>query len=149
MKLDTASLAVSFAKKLEDDSAKLYEKLVRKYPEGKQAFLSLIEENRQNKSLVDRAYYGAITDAIESCFAFEGIDTGDFAITTGLPEDADYSDALNIALQMEEKIVRFYSIAGETSKPLMGDVARAFEKIAKKRGDRIQKLRSLSLGTKS
>ena len=146
MKLNTASSAISFCKELEDESAKLYEDLIRTCPQGKEAFLSFVKENKQNKALMERAYYGTITDALEGCFSFEGIDTDDFAIKIELAEDASYSDGLNAAIAMEENIMKFYSAAGETSRSLMRDVARAFEKIAKKRGECIHKLRSLLAG---
>ena len=143
MKLNTASSAISFSGKLEDDSVKLYESLTQKYPEGNDVFLSLIRENRHNKTFVERAYYSVISDALEGCFSFEGIDTDDFLIPTGLAQDASYSDALNAAILAEEKIMQFYSAAAEVSRSLMADVPRAFEKIAKKRAQRIERLRSL------
>ena len=146
MKLNTASSAISFSGKLEDDSVKLYETLTQKYPEGNEVFLSLIRENRRNKTSVERAYYSVISDALEGCFSFEGIETDDFLIATGLARDASYYDALNMAIAMEEKITKFYWAAAEVSRSLMADVPRAFEKIAKKRTERIDKLRSLLRG---
>ena len=143
MELNTASSAISFSKKLEDDSIKFYESLTGKYPEGEEAFLSFVRENKQNKASVERTYYGVITDAIEGCFSFEGIDTDDFPIEVELVEDASYADALNTAIGMEEKIMKFYSVAGEISRALIGDVSRAFDKIARKRGERIHRLKSL------
>ena len=143
MKLNTASSAISFGKKLEDDSAKVYEDLARKRPEIKDTFLYFVRENGQNKILVDRTYYGAITDALEGCFSFEGLDTNDYMIETEPVEDVSYADRLKAAIAMEETIMRFYSAAAETSRSLLQDVARAFEKVAKKRGERIQKLKSL------
>ena len=44
---------------------------------------------------------------------------------------------------MEEKIAQFYADAAEQSKSLMADVPRTFKMVAKKRNDRIPKLRSL------
>ena len=143
MKLNTASSAISFVKTLEDDSVKVYENLMRKYPEGKEIFTSFARENEQNKKLVERTYYGVISDAIEGCFSFEGIDTDDFLINTALSAGATYSKALNSAIAMEEKIVSFYLVATETSKGLLADIPRVFERIAKKRSQRIHKLRAL------
>ena len=54
------------------------------------------------------------------------------------------ADALAKALEIEDKIMRFYSDAAEHSMSLMADVPRNFVIIAKKRRNRIEKLKSLS-----
>ena len=58
-------------------------------------------------------------------------------------ENTRYSDTLNQAIEMEEKIIKFYSDAAEQSESLLADVPRAFTIVAKKRGDRRAKLESL------
>jgi len=142
MKLQTASAAISFAKKLEDESAKLYEDWSKRYAKDENVWLSFAKENRKNAVQIERAYYGVITDAIEGCFAFN-IDTGNYTLETDIPEKISYADALSRAVEIEEKIIRFYSDAAEQSKSLMADVPRAFTTVAKKRSNRIPKLRSL------
>ncbi len=142
MKLQTASAVISFAKSLEDESAKFYEDLSQRYAEDKDVFLSFAKENRKNVVQIDRAYYGVITDAIESCFAFD-IEPDAYTVETALAEDVSYSDALDKAIELEEKIVKFYSDAAEQSKSLMADVPRAFMLIAGKRAKRGSQLRSL------
>ena len=47
------------------------------------------------------------------------------------------------AIEVEEKIIKFYSDAAEQSKPLMADIPRVFTRIAEKRNARVTKLRSL------
>ena len=142
MKLQTASAVISFAKSLEDESAKFYEDLSQRYAEDKDVFVSFAKENRKNVVQIERAYYGVISDAIEGCFAF-GIEPDAYTVETALAEDASYSDALDKAIELEERIVKFYSDAAEQSKSLMADVPRAFMMVAKKRGNRVAKLRSL------
>jgi rubrerythrin len=142
MKLHTASETISFAKKLENESARFYEDLCKKYARDEDAFRSFGEENRKNISQAERAYYGVITDAIEGCFAFD-VETDEYAFETKLAEKASYADALSQAIEMEEKIIKFYSDAAEQSNSLMADVPRAFKIIAKKRRNRELKLRSL------
>jgi len=143
MELNTASAAVSFSQQLEDDSIKFYETAMQRYPEGNDILSSFISDNRKNKALIHRSYYGVISDALEGCFAFEDIDTDDFSIDTILADDVSFAEALNTAIAMEEKIMNYYSVAAEASRSLMADVPRAFEKIAKKRHERIHTLRSL------
>ncbi len=142
MKLHTASETISFAKKLENESAKFYEDLCQKYARDDDIFLSLAEENRKNIAQTERAYYGVITDAIEGCFAFD-VETDEYTFETELADNASYADALSQAIEIEEKIIKFYSDAAEQSSSLMADVPRAFKMIAKKRRNREEKLRSL------
>ena len=142
MKLHTASETISFAKKLENESAKFYGDLCKKYARDEDTFRSFGEENGKNISQTERAYYGVITDAIEGCFAFD-VETDEYTFETELAEDASYADALSQAIEMEEKIIKFYSDAAEQSNSLMADVPRAFKMITKKRGNRELKLRSL------
>lgn len=142
MEINTASAAISFARKLEEDSAKFYEDLSQKYPKSKDVFLTFAKENTKNVVQVERAYYGVITDAIEGCFAFN-IDPEAYSFKNELPEDSSYSEALAGAMDMEEKIIKFYSDAAEQSKSLMADVPRAFKMVAKKRGNRQLTLKSL------
>jgi rubrerythrin len=142
MKLQTASSVISFAKSLEDESAKFYEDLSQRYAKDKDVFLSFAKENRKNLVQIDRAYYGVITDAIEGCFAFD-IAPDAYKIETALAEAASYADAVGKAIKLEEMIGKFYTDAAEQSKSLMADVPRAFTLIAEKRNNRIAKLRSL------
>jgi len=140
--LHTASEVISFAKSLEDESAKFYEDLSQRYAKDVDVLLSFAKENRKNIVQIERAYYGVITDAIEGCFAFN-INPDDYEFKTELAEGASYSDALDKAIELEEKIREFYTDAAEQSKSLMADVPRAFMMVAKKRGNRVAELRSL------
>ncbi len=142
MKLQTASAVISFAKRLEDESAKFYQDLSQRYAEGKDIFLSLAKENGKNVVQIERAYYEVITDAIEGCFAFN-INSDEYTFETVLAENASYSDALDKAIELEEKIAEFYTDAAEQSKSLMADVPRAFMMVARKRGNRVAQVRSL------
>jgi len=142
MRLNTASEVISFTKKLEEDSAKFYEDLSRRYVKDKDIFLSFAKENEKNIVQVERAYYGVITDAIEGCFSFN-IDPAEYSFKTELAEKASYSEALDRAIEIEEKIIKFYSDAAEQSKSFMADVPRAFKMVAKKRGNRQLTLKSL------
>ena len=142
MKLQTTSEVISFARQLENESASFYENLSQKYTKDEEVFLSFAKENGKNVAQVERAYYEAITDAIEGCFAFD-INPDEYTFTTELSEKATYSEALDKALEMEGKIIKFYSDAAEQSKSLLADVPRALVLIAKKRQNREPQLRSL------
>ena len=142
MKLQTTSLCISFARGLEEQSAKFYQGLSQRYTEGEDIFLSFAMKNKKNGAQIERVYYEVITDAIEGCFAFE-IDSGEYEIDTSLEDKASYADALTKAIEIEEKMKRFYEDAAEQSKSLMADVPRVFVRIATKRGERIAGLEAL------
>jgi hypothetical protein len=142
MKLQTASAVISLAKSLEDESAKFYQDLSQRYAESKDVLAAFATENKKNIVQIERAYYGVISDAIEGCFAFD-IEADAYKVETALAEGASYHDALGKAIKLEEKIVKFYTDAAEQSKSLMADVPRAFMLIARKRGERQAKLKSL------
>jgi len=142
MEINTASAAISFAKKLEEDCAKFYEDLSQRYLKGTDVFLSFVKENQKNVVQIERAYYGVITDAIEGCFAFN-MNPDEYMLKTELAGEASYSGALDKAVEIEKKMIKFYSDAAEQSKSLMADVPRAFTLIARKREGRESKLKSL------
>jgi len=142
MKLHTASEVISLAKSLENESIKFYQDLSQKYAKDKDVFLSFAKENGKNVVQIERAFYGVITDAIEGCYAFN-IESDEYTFETVLAENASYSDALDKAIELEENIGEFYTVAAEQSKSLLADVPRAFMMVAKKRGNRVAKLRSL------
>ena len=142
MMLHTCSEVISFARQLEDESASFYENLSQKYTKDGDVFLSFAKENKKYIVQVQRSYYGVISDAIEGCFAFD-TNPDEYTFETELAEQANYADALSRAIEIEEKIIRFYSDAAEQSKSLMADVPRSFILVAKKRSNRVSKLRSL------
>jgi hypothetical protein len=144
MKLQTASAVISFAKRLEGESAKFYQNLSQRYADGQGILSSFAKENDKNIVQIERAYYGVISDALEGCFAFN-IDSDAYVIETLLAEDTSYSDARDKAIQLEKKIAEFYTDAAEQSKSLMADVPRAFTMVARKRGTRLAQLRSLEI----
>ncbi len=142
MQISTCSGAISLSRELENESAKFYQELAKRFEKDKDLFLLFAKENAKYVTQIERAYYGVITDAIEGCFAFD-LNQEDHQVKAAPSKDASYSDAVKEALTMEEKILNFYRVAAEQSKHLMADVPRSFTLVAKKRGERIPKLKSL------
>lgn len=142
MGISTCSEAISLSKELENNSAKFYQELSNRYEQEKELFLAFAKENEKYVKQIERTYYGVITDAIEGCFAFD-LNPEDFQIKGTLPKDDSYSNVVKEALAMEEKIINFYQVAAEQSKHLMADVPRSFTMVAKKRTERLTKLKSL------
>ena len=141
MQLKTAAEAVSFARELEEHSAQFYRELAERDIADGQTWLSFARENGKNIIQIEMAYYGGISDALESCFAFD-INRDEFTCKTELPPAVSYAQALARALEMEEKIRKFYSVAARQSRLLMADVPRSFTMVARKRDNRISILKS-------
>jgi rubrerythrin len=142
MKLNTASQVISFARKLEEDGVSFYEIAARQYTKDSDALLGFAKENKKNITRVERAYYSAITDALEGGFAFD-LDPDDYEIKPDISRNTAYSYIINTAIKMEEKTGRFYDKAAEQAKPLMADVPRAFSNMVRLRDDRREKLADL------
>jgi rubrerythrin len=142
MQLNTSASVISFAKQLEADSSAFYEKMAEKHPKAAELFLSFSKENNKYITMIERAYYGVITDAIEGCFAFS-VETDKYTFERQPGKKLGYADALNQAIDMEQKLVSFYTDAAEQSKAFMADVPRTFLIVARKRKDRKDKLGTL------
>jgi rubrerythrin len=142
MQLNTSASVISFAKQLEADSAAFYEKMAERYPEGGELFLGFSKENSKYVTMIERAYYGVITDAIEGCFAFS-VETDKYRFEKEPAKGSSYADAVKRAVEMERKLVSFYTDAAEQSKAFMADVPRTFLIVARKRKEREGKLGTL------
>ena len=142
MQLCTTSETISFARNLEEKSGEFYEIFSQKYPEAKD-LIRFKEENRKFAVQIQRAYQSVITDAIEGCFAFK-LESDDFTIDVDLPEDLCFSEALQKALAIENRITDFYNTAADQSMALMADIPRNFKIVVRKRTKRIEQLKSIS-----
>jgi len=146
MQLNTSASVISFAKQLEEDSAGFYEKMAGIYPKSAELFRTFAKENSKYSTMIQRAYYGVITDAIEGCFAFS-VETDKYTFEGEPTKGPGYAGAVNQAINMERKLISFYTDAAEQSKSFMADVPRTFLIVAKKRKAREDKLRMLSRET--
>ena len=144
--LNTSASVISFAKQLEAGSAGFYEKMAERYPEAAELFLTFSKENNKYATMIQRAYYDVITDAIEGCFAFS-VETDKYIFEREPAKESGYTDTINQAIDMERKLISFYTDAAEQSKAFMADVPRTFLIVAKKRKNREDKLRTLLKGT--
>ena len=142
MQLNTSASVISFTRQLEADSSSFYEKMAERYPEAAELFLTFAKENNKYSTMIQRAYYGVITDAIEGCFAFS-VETDKYMFEKEPTKELGYTDALSQAIDMEQKLMSFYTDAAEQSKAFMADVPRTFLIVAKKRKNREDKLRAL------
>src|SRR4030042_2638135 len=142
MTINTCSGAISLSRELENQAAAFYQELSQQFEKNKDLFIGFANENLKFVKQIERAYYGVITDAIEGCFAFN-LNEEEYQVKTALPAKMSVSDAVAEAGKIEENLLRFYQTAAEQSKHLMAGGARWFMLVAKKRTERIPKLKAL------
>jgi rubrerythrin len=139
----TASAVIAFAEKLEEDSSSLYEKLAEISPENRDLFLSFVKEGKKNKVLIIRTYQETITDALEACFCFKGLDMKAYQSEVIFKEEAACAKTLMTALKLEEYAVKFYSEIADASSKLLATIPQVFRKVADNRNTRRLKLQGL------
>jgi rubrerythrin len=142
MTINTCSGAISLSRELENQAATFYQELSKKFEKNKDLFIGFANENLKFVKQIERAYYGVITDAIEGCFAFN-LNEEEYQVKTAPPANMTSSDAVGEAIRIEENLLKFYQTAAEQSKHLMADVPRSFTLVAKKRSERMPKLKAL------
>ncbi len=141
MTLRTTSEGISCAKMLEDKSSRFYELLAGKCADP-ELFLTFSKENRKNIVQIERTYFGVITDAIEGGYAFN-LEPENYVFDTDIANGTNNGELLRQAVEIEQKIIRFYSDAAEQSKSLMADIPRLFRQLVVRREERRAKLESL------
>jgi len=139
----TASAIISFAENLEDRSSVFYERLAERFVESKDIFQTFANACRKTKMLVTRTYQETVSDVLETGFSFEGLDLGNYAVEIDLSENTSYTDALEIAIALEEKSHRFYLNIAKLSQSLLATIPRAFIKAGEGRMKRKLELQSL------
>ena len=139
----TASAIIKFAQDLEERSMRFYEELARRFGKHEETYRVFAKDSKRNGVLITRTYQETITDALEACFGFEGLDLADYHVNRVLAEDISYSEALQAAINLEEAATSFYVDAADRSESLLATIPGAFRRVAKKRGKRKVKLQVL------
>ncbi len=132
----TASMIVSFSEQLEDATTSFYEELCGRFPDHSEAFAKAAEDAQKHKTWIVRTYQETISDALEACFCFQGMNLQDYPVEPKLSEGARLADALQIAIAMEQQAVRLYEEVAERSQSLLATIPAAFRRVAKKRAAR-------------
>ncbi len=162
MLLHTASEVFSFAKRIEEEGARFYEQLAKRFSAiaemssarsgsgdtglaesgTAETLEQFAKENRRFSQQVERAYYGGISDALEGGFAFE-IEQERYEGNTETSESTSLSEALSRAAEMEGRIRSFYVDAAAQSGSLMADLPRTFAQVAKRKNRRLETIEAL------
>jgi hypothetical protein len=139
----TASAIITFVQRLETESSAFYDKLADIIQENKEAFVAFAKEGRKNRNLIVRTYQETISDALEACFSFEGLDPSDYSIETAIAQNTDRAQAVKMAINLEENASRVYADLAECSTSLLATIPRAFKRVGDMRRNRIPKLQRI------
>ncbi|MBI2859191.1 MAG: hypothetical protein HYX90_08945 [Chloroflexi bacterium] len=139
--INTSSETFSMAKRLDEQAASFYAGLSSRFGPPCAILAAFAAESKKFVDQISRAYYGVITDAIEGCFSFE-IDPDEYIVNADISQIRSAGEALAAALQCEETLARFYKEAGRQGSLTMADFGRALVLVARKREERIARLRS-------
>jgi rubrerythrin len=138
----TASMVISFAEDLEERSRAFYEALADRFPEQRDTFLAMAKGCQKNRRSVVRTYRETVSDALETGFAFEGLDLQHYAVDTALEEEG-FDAALEKAVSLEEQAAAFYQAVAERSRALLATIPMAFKGAARTRQRQRRKLQAL------
>ncbi len=141
MDLNTAAAVISYTSKIEQESARFYEKWGEVHEILREAFSSFVKENKKSEKNIKRAYYNVVSDALETGFSFKGL-KADVNVPS-LDNDASPYDVLKASIEMETGIQEFYLKAAELSRSLLADVPRVMGRVATSRDIRVARLRSM------
>jgi hypothetical protein len=139
----TASLVVSFSEKLEDATTEFYETLAHRFAVRSYRFAQAAQDAQKHKIWLVRTYQETISDALEACFCFQGMNLRHHEVDLTLPEDAGLPLALQMAIDLEEKAIAFYQEVAERSQSLLATIPAAFKRVAKRRAARKQQWEGL------
>jgi rubrerythrin len=140
--LRTTSQIISHHAGLERGSAEGYRKLAERYPDHQDSFIGLADENHRHMARVERAYRLGVTDAYEVGITPTQLDPGDYVLEEYSGESLE--EDLATALRNEETMMRFCLDAAKTSGELLPDLPDTFDYLVKRKGKRVELLRSLT-----
>jgi len=129
----TASAVISFSQKLEGSSSRFYEELAQRFAECRETFLGFARDGSKNQLLITRTYQETISDALEAGFSFQGLRLEGHLVELTLPVDMSLAEALEMAIDLEERAVAFYEEVAERSQSLLATIPGAFRRVARRR----------------
>jgi hypothetical protein len=129
----TAAAVITFVGELEAASAAFYEALAARFPAQGAAFAEYARTCRANATLVQRTYQETVTDALETGYAFAGLDLGRYALDTALPAGLDLAGARAQARALEATCAACYEELATLSHGLLATIPRAFRRAGQKR----------------
>ena len=142
MDMNTAASVITYISRLERESAKLYDEWAEVHEKLREPFAGFARENKKNEQRVKRAYYGVVSDALETAFCFKELRSD--IILPEVGKETTITEVLDLAVRLENGIKSFYEEAARLSKALLPDVPREMQKVAFARESRIRDLLAIS-----
>jgi hypothetical protein len=139
----TASAVMRYLDDLERDAEGWYRALAARYPDQTVAFERCAAICAKNRVQVLRTYQETVTDALETGYAFEGLDLSAFE---GVPTQPPSTlvDALTWSNSLEERAAACYEDVAARSARLLATIPRALQRAAEGRRRNAAALRALA-----
>jgi len=138
----TASVVMGHLGRLEEASVAWYCSLAERFPAQAPALERCAAVCGKNQTQVQRTYQETVTDALETGFAFEGLDLSRYGgVPQALPESLD--QALEESIALEERAAACYEDVAARSARLLATIPRALQRAAEGRRRNAAALRAL------
>lgn len=131
----TAGELVRLSVGLEEDTALYYEALAARFPDRAEQLNAWAKDSRRNAVHIQRTYQETISDALEACYAFDGLDLTAFAAPRP-PETGSWELVCSHAAEMETRAIALLNRLADLSENLLGTIADAFRSAAGRRAIR-------------
>lgn len=143
MELTTFSAVLKFTLQLEDHTAQFYQEAASsdKYPQAKQVFLTFAESSRKRKQTLEKTARESVDHSLLE--PISGISEEQYAGSPTLSGAMSYADLLAAAKQLEERMQKFYTDAGERIS-FIPVVSRLYKRYAQEKTKTLASLQGLS-----
>jgi hypothetical protein len=129
----TASAVMRFLDELEAQAEAFYQALAARYAAQGATFSRCAAACAKNRVLVARTYQETISDALETGYAFEGLDLAPYAEMPDAAALANLDAAVQAALALEERAARCYEDVADRAESLLATIPRALRRAAEVR----------------
>ncbi len=129
----TASAVMRFLDEMEERSVAFYRALAGRFAAQSSAFSRCAAACAKNRVQVARTYQETISDALESGYAFEGLDLAPYAEAPDAAALTELGAAVQAALALEERAARCYEAVADCAESLLATIPRALRRAAEMR----------------
>lgn len=142
LELSTFSMVVRFTLQLEDQTRKFYEDASKsvKFPQTKELFTKFCDNSRRRWQELERTARENVDHSLLE--PISGLSQEAYVGTSEFSDSMSFSDALNTARGLEERMQRFYVEAGEKIN-FIPSVSRLYKRYAQDRAKAMNALLSL------
>jgi rubrerythrin len=140
--LNTFGSVLTFAINLEDTARTFYENLskMEEHSFPNELLKELIEGNRKRRELLERTRRESVVEMVLE--RISGLDRAEYLVDISYAPDKIKATPLEVAIELERRIGRFYSDSANKTK-FLPEVSRTLERLARNSGEREARLRNL------